>query len=209
MSEINWRGTPPNMNVNMQQPNSGMRPEMRPDMRPPMQPDMRPDMTINSAANLCAILRQRPHAVAVVRGSGEYPDITGRIQFYQMRMGVLVVAEVFGLPRERGACESPVFGFHIHSGSTCSGNMEDPFADVMGHYNPDQCMHPHHAGDMPPLFGNDGYAFQIFLTDRFTVREIIGKTVIIHSMPDDFRSQPGGDAGVKIACGQILGREAR
>ena len=170
---------------------------------------MPPSMNGDSAANLCAILRQRPHAVAVVRGSGEYPEITGRIQFYQMRMGVLVAAEVFGLPKGRGACESPIFGFHIHSGGTCSGNREDPFAEAKEHYNPDQCMHPQHAGDLPTLFGNNGYAFQVFLTDRFTVRELIGKTVIIHSMPDDFRSQPGGDAGVKIACGQILGREAR
>ncbi len=174
--------------------------------------------SMSSATNLCAILRQRPHATAVVRGGSEYSDITGRIMFYQMRMGVLVAAEVFGLPSGlpggrqaagSGNCNNPIFGFHIHSGSSCSGNMEDPFADAMEHYNPEQCMHPQHAGDMPPLFGNNGYAFQVFLTDRFTVREILGKTVIIHSMPDDFRSQPGGDSGTKIACGQILGREVR
>ena len=41
------------------------------------------------------------------------------------------------------------------------------------------------------------------LTNRFTVREIIGKTVVIHNMPDDFRSQPAGDSGMKIACGVI------
>ena len=56
---------------------------------------------------------------------------------------------------------------------------------------------------MPPLFSNKGYAFMIFLTDRFKVDEIIGKTVIIHSMPDDFKTQPSGDSGMKIACGVI------
>ncbi len=163
----------------------------------------------NSAANICTILRQMPHATAVMRGSSAYPDISGRVMFYQMRQGVLVAAEIFGLPAGGSTCESPVFGFHIHGGSQCSGNMEDPFADALEHYNPGECLHPHHAGDMPPLFGNAGYAFQVFLTDRFTVSEIIGKTVIIHSMPDDFMSQPGGNAGGRIACGQILGREAR
>lgn len=169
--------------------------------------------------NICAILSRAPHATAVVRGGSQYPDITGRVMFYQMQMGVLISAEVFGLPTDlqqagsemegNGNCNGSVFGFHIHSGGTCSGNMMDPFADALAHYNPEGCMHPWHAGDMPPLFSNNGYAFQVFLTDRFTVREVIGKTVIIHSMPDDFRSQPGGDSGMKIACGQILGREAR
>jgi len=220
MSEINWKMTSPgvigmNPGENMRPPSLGMNPGANmsptgPGMNPgeSRQPAV-PDMNTNSAANLCAILRQRPHATAVVRGGSEYPEITGRVQFYQMRMGVLIAAEVFGLPAGRGTCESSVFGFHIHSGSTCSGNMQDPFADVMEHYNPDQCIHPQHAGDLPPLFGNNGYAFQVFLTNRFTVWEIIGKTVIIHDMPDDFRSQPGGDAGTKIACGQILGREVK
>jgi Cu-Zn family superoxide dismutase len=56
---------------------------------------------------------------------------------------------------------------------------------------------------MPPLFGNQGYAFLMFLTDRFTAREIIGKTVIIHDKPDDFTTQPAGNSGNKIACGVI------
>ena len=42
-----------------------------------------------------------------------------------------------------------------------------------------------------------------FLTDRFTLKEIIGRTVVIHSMPDDFTSQPSGNSGEKIACGVI------
>ena len=40
-------------------------------------------------------------------------------------------------------------------------------------------------------------------TDRFTVDDAIGKTVVIHSEPDDFRTQPSGNAGTKIACGVI------
>lgn len=41
-------------------------------------------------------------------------------------------------------------------------------------------------------------------TDRFYVDEIIGKTVIVHEDPDDFHTQPSGNAGKKIACGVIL-----
>lgn len=63
---------------------------------------------------------------------------------------------------------------------------------------------PYHAGDLPPLFGNQGYAFSAFVTDRFAVREIVEKTIIIHSKPDDFKTQPSGDSGEKMACGKIF-----
>ena len=56
---------------------------------------------------------------------------------------------------------------------------------------------------MPPLFGANRTAFLIFITNRFTVGEIIGQTVIIHINPDDFMAQPSGKSGEKIACGII------
>jgi len=42
-------------------------------------------------------------------------------------------------------------------------------------------------------------------TDHFRVQDILGRTVVIHSHPDDFRTQPAGNAGTKIACG-VVGR---
>ena len=56
---------------------------------------------------------------------------------------------------------------------------------------------------MPPLLANNGYALQAFLTNKYCVDEIIGRTVIIHAKPDDFTSQPSGNAGEMIACGEI------
>lgn len=150
-----------------------------------------------------SVLRCRPCASASIDGSDEYPNVKGLVRFYQTKCGVLVCAEVFGLPACENQCEKRIFAFHIHSGSCCKGDMEDPFANAMTHYNPDDCEHPCHAGDLPPLFGNNGYAFSIFLTDRFSVKEIIGRTVIIHSNPDDFITQPSGNSGEKIACGEI------
>ena len=41
-------------------------------------------------------------------------------------------------------------------------------------------------------------------TTRFFPEEVVGKTVVIHDMPDDFRTQPSGNSGEKIACGQIV-----
>lgn len=153
--------------------------------------------------NLDCILTRRPDAIAEIIGSSEYPDITGTAEFYQTQMGTLVVTEVSGLPESDDVCMSPVFGYHIHSGQFCTGNSEDAFADTDGHYSIDECRHPYHTGDMPPLFGSQGYAFSIFLSGRFSVCEIIGRTVIIHLNPDDFHTQPSGNSGAKIACGMI------
>jgi Cu-Zn family superoxide dismutase len=41
------------------------------------------------------------------------------------------------------------------------------------------------------------------LTDRFAVSEVLGKAVVLHRQPDDFHTQPAGNAGAKIACGLI------
>ena len=147
----------------------------------------------------------RLHPTANIKGSNDYSDLHGSVTFKQMPKGVLVTAEIYGLPYEN-ECNSGIFAFHIHNGTSCTGNATDPFADADGHYNPNECPHPYHAGDLPPLFGNHGYAYMSVLTDRFTVKEIIGKVMIIHGQPDDFKTQPAGNAGVKIACGKILAR---
>ena len=146
---------------------------------------------------------QSPNACAQIYGSVTYPEIRGIVRFYQTKSGVLVATEVAGLPYDDVPCGAEIFGFHIHEGAVCAGNATDPFADTDGHYNPRNCLHPDHAGDLPPLFGNQGFAFMTVFTNRFIVDEIIGKTVVIHRHRDDFTTQPSGDSGPKIACGQI------
>lgn len=156
--------------------------------------------------NFAALMARRPGAWAEIFGSAQYQEIHGIVRFYQTERGVLTVAEIAGLPNLAGACAAPIFAFHIHEGGICAGNAEDPFADAGTHYNPNACPHPFHAGDMPPLFGADGYAFSAFLSNRFTVGEIVGRTVILHARPDDFTTQPSGNSGEKLACGTIVRR---
>lgn len=149
---------------------------------------------------------QRQNAYAIIRGSRDYPKINGIVRFRQTNKGVLVSAEIRGLPAGGGKCAEDIFGFHIHEGRKCERTQNDMFGEAMAHYNPDNCPHPSHSGDLPPLFGNKGYAIMSVLTDRFTVGKIIGRVVIIHDHPDDFTTQPSGNSGKKIACGVIVGR---
>ena len=65
------------------------------------------------------ILRSRPDAQAVIAGAD--PQLRGTARFYQTPQGVLVLAEVSGLPDRGGRCEDNVFAFHIHSGGSCGG----------------------------------------------------------------------------------------
>lgn len=164
-------------------------------------------------------LQGRADAVANVFGSWKYRTIRGTVAFYQLADKVLVQASFVGLPDqtqlspEGKPCGGSILGFHIHAGGSCTGNDTDPFADAGAHYDntltgPDDtqgCPHPYHAGDLPPLFVNNGTAFMVVATNRFTVEEIVGRTVIVHAHPDDFHSQPAGDADGKIACGVIRG----
>ena len=140
-----------------------------------------------------------PHrsAVAHIRGGEKAPSLHGTVHFHQHGPYVLVAADIAGLPDSN---HSGFFAFHIHEGSSCEGAG---FPDTGGHFNPKGLPHPRHAGDLPPLLSCGGKAYLTLLTDRFTVKDILGRTVIIHSSPDDFHTQPSGNAGEKIGCGII------
>ena len=94
-------------------------------------------------------------------------------------------------------------GFHIHENGNCSLDENQELAFTGNHYNPDTQLHPSHRGDLPPVLNCNGYAWQSFLTDAFRVEEIIGRSIVLHALPDDFKTQPSGDSGSKIGCGII------
>lgn len=144
-------------------------------------------------------MRQRrmlPDAVAMVRGSEDYPNLRGQVRFYQRRSCVMVEANIQGLPQT----QTGFFGFHIHAGESCTG---EGFADTGSHYNPTEAPHPSHAGDLPPLLSCHGNAYLAVASGRFRVADILGRTVVIHDGADDFTTQPAGNAGTKIGCGVI------
>lgn len=124
-------------------------------------------------------------AMACIRGEN---GIRGAVRFYQNGDGVTVAAEIFGL-------KDGFHGFHIHTGTSCD--------EPKGHFNPEGRVHPEHDGDLPSLLSCGGKACLTVRTDRFCIRDVLGRTVIVHENRDDFTTQPSGNSGAMIACGTI------
>lgn len=142
-------------------------------------------------------MRGRYRAIAVIEGGENAPLLEGTVIFTETHFGVHVEAQVSGLPVN----ETGFYGFHLHEGESCT--LPD-FESAGGHYNPEGLPHPLHAGDFPMLIVTDAKeAWLTFMTTRFEVKDIIGKTVIIHMTKDDYTTQPSGGVHGRIGCGVI------
>lgn len=139
-----------------------------------------------------------PVARALLQGDPTHFQLMGEVSFSPYGHGTLVVIRLLGLP-------APGFlGFHIHEKGDCSAGGDVSFAGAGGHYDPHGVPHPWHAGDLPPILAlSDGTALMAVYTDRFRPDDVIGRSVILHSLPDDLHSQPAGNSGARIACGVI------
>jgi Cu-Zn family superoxide dismutase len=102
-------------------------------------------------------------------------------------------------------------GFHIHEAGDCSSGDG---MSAKGHFNPHGKPHAspttaeRHAGDLPALkAAKDGRAKIDVTLDVITLRpgpaSIIGRGLIVHADPDDFKTQPTGNSGARLACGVI------
>lgn len=129
-------------------------------------------------------------------------NVNGVVTFIETPQGLRVIAEITGLtPGEHG--------FHIHEKGDCSA----PDAKSAGeHYNPDQKPHgspdngDHHIGDLGNITADrSGIARhdRVYPISLKGDHGILGKSVIIHSQADDFKTQPSGNAGSRLACGVI------
>lgn len=145
-----------------------------------------------------SMLLRCPCCKAIIHGSEKFPLLHGTVSFINARCGTLVITELYDLPSNDG-----LYAMHIHNGTECTGNHLDPFADSGLHLNLKNTNHPFHTGDLPTIFSNNGYSWSAVYTNRFQPAQVKGHTVIIHSDPDDYHSQPSGSSGEKIACGEI------
>ncbi len=142
-----------------------------------------------------------PNAISQIKGNAKNPTINGTVEFYQLKNGVLVISQIFNLPQNS---TGDFFAMHIHEANNCNENENGDFEDSK-HFSKKEFLHPSHSGDLPVIQANseNGEAFSVNLTNRFFVSDIIGKTIFIHENADDFRTDPSGNSGKKIACGVI------
>ena len=138
---------------------------------------MQDDLKIDSYFS--RILSRPPQAIAQLAGDVSHPNLSGTVKFYQLGRGVLLSAYFTGLPTENSSCPHRVFGLHIHEKGDCSGN------------------------ELPPLIASGDQAWFAFYTDHFSLWEVLGRAVVVHTNRDDFTTQPAGDSGSKIGCGTI------
>jgi superoxide dismutase, Cu-Zn family len=133
---------------------------------------------------------------------------TGTVDFYQVGNKVRVVGTVNGLVPGRE------HGFHVHEAGDCSSGDG---MSAKGHFNPHGKPHgtpqsaERHAGDMPSLRADaSGSARVDTELDIVTVTSgpasVVGRGLIVHADPDDYKTQPTGNAGARLACAVIQKR---
>ena len=130
---------------------------------------------------------------------------SGNATFTQVGDKVRVVANISGLK------PGQEHGFHVHEAGDCSAGDA---MSAKGHFNPYGKPHgspataERHAGDMPSLRADaSGTAKVDTLLDVMSVKpgpaSVVGRGLIVHASPDDFKTQPTGNAGARLACGVI------
>jgi Cu-Zn family superoxide dismutase len=155
----------------------------------------------------CAGMTQASGPTATVKLEPTRGNTTaGTVTFQQQGDQVTVLVKVEGLKAGQE------HGFHIHDKGDCSSGDG---MSAGGHFNPGAKPHgppdsaDHHAGDMPALKADaQGRADARFTLAGVTIgsgtADIVGRGLIVHAMPDDYRTQPTGNSGARIACGVIL-----
>lgn len=153
----------------------------------------------------CASLQDAGPSARVQLESRSSSTVTGTLELRQKADGVQITGEV------RGLSPASAHGFHVHEKGDCSA------ADASSagpHFNPQGAPHgkmgqaPHHAGDMPNIVADRRGTAQVdVLVPGATltpgVASIAGRSVVVHRDPDDYSTQPAGNAGPRLACGVI------
>lgn len=134
-------------------------------------------------------------------------EVKGFVKFIQRTHSVTIRAHVEGLTPGK-------HGFHIHECGDCSA---PDASSAKGHFNPGKHHHggpsamERHAGDLGNLNANAQGVADYERTDKIIHMtgndSILGKAIIVHEKVDDYKTQPTGNAGSRIACGVILTKE--
>jgi len=156
------------------------------------------------ALSACATYGPGPSAVGVLQPTNGN-SVTGTVTFKQLGDTVLVTGTIIGLKPNQE------HGFHVHEKGDCSSGDG---LSTGGHFNPEARGHgahglgSHHAGDLPSLKADASGKAEVNFTSKTIsvvpgVTQIVGRGLIVHRDPDDFKTQPTGNAGPRLACAVI------
>ena len=145
-------------------------------------------------------------AAAATLAATQDNAVAGDLRLAAADGGVRITGTVSGLTA------GSEHGFHVHETGDCSA---PDASSAGGHFNPTASAHgkvgqaPHHAGDTDNLTADAQGNGQV---DRMlqgatlgdgAATDVVGKAVVVHAKPDDYTTQPSGDAGDRLACGVI------
>lgn len=141
-----------------------------------------------------------PMTVKMIDAKGES---VGSAKLTQTPHGVLISVDLHGLT-------PGVHAIHLHE----TGKCEPPFKTAGGHFNPAHKQHGFmsaegaHGGDLPNLdVPADGKVKAEFIAHGVQIEGALldadGAALVVHAKADDYKSQPAGDAGDRVACGVI------
>lgn len=132
--------------------------------------------------------------------------VSGKATLVPMSGGVHITGTVGGLP------PNSTHGFHVHEKGDCSAVDA---SSAGPHFNPFGAAHgkaesgAHHAGDMDNVVANNEGVVKLDIhvsgvtLGGGAVNDIAGRALVVHAAPDDYSSQPAGNAGARVACGVI------
>jgi Cu-Zn family superoxide dismutase len=152
----------------------------------------------------CATQSHGPSALASLNPT-KGNTATGSVMFTQSGSTVSVKVDL------RGLKPNAEHGFHVHEKGDCSSGDG---MSTGGHFNPTGSSHgahgqgAHHSGDLPSLKADaNGHVQMTFESSTVSIEggasNIIGKGLIVHRDPDDYKTQPTGNSGPRIACAVI------
>jgi Cu-Zn family superoxide dismutase len=140
----------------------------------------------------------KAHLQVSAPGVGE-----GDVTFEEMGDGLMMHVVASGLP------PGSTHGFHVHDKGVCTG---PDFTSAGGHFNPTAHAHggpdaERHAGDMPNVVADaSGKVDQRVMLHGSMLRGaegVVGHAVVLHAGADDYKTQPTGNSGARMACGVI------
>ena len=135
----------------------------------------------------------------------------GLVRVLMTSTGARVTGTLTGLP-------AGAHGFHFHENGRCDGTTPTPFESAGGHYNPAGRQHgtlnPEgpHSGDLPNVtvgadgrlvLADTGVVVTMNETEKAGLFDADGSSLMIHARADDYRTNPSGNSGARIACGVV------